>query len=391
MQAANRPVLFDAFEKVSNGHLTIVTPDKSRMDFGPSQSNLNANWKLHDWNVLSESLARGEIGFAETYIEQQWDSDDLAGLVTFMLLNSETLEQYFHGKPWYWLWLKLMHWMKPNSLSNSKRNVQVHYDLGNDFYALWLDSSMTYSCGLFEGNPNRTLEEAQAAKYERILSKLNAKPDAHILEIGCGWGGFAAAAARKGVRVTGITLSTQQADYARQKLAQEGLDTLASIDLRDYRQMVGKFDHIVSIGMFEHVGERYWPIYFSMIRNLLKPGGKAMVQTITLDDQLFEKLGNTTGFIEKYIFPGGMLPSKKRFRQEAEKAGLNCKEFFAFGKDYARTLNCWLERFEAKLPEVKALGYDERFIRIWKFYLSSCIASFASERTDVMQAELTIA
>jgi len=234
----------------------------------------------------------------------------------------------------------------------------------------------------------RSLEDAQTAKYWRILQKLEVNPGDHILEIGCGWGGFAEIAARCGVKVTGITLSGQQADYARERLYHSGLHHLASIELMDYRKITGKFDHIVSVGMFEHVGERYWPNYFDTIKQRLKPDGRVLIQSITLDDYLFESLHGHSGFIEQVIFPGGMLPSKSRFHTATIRAGLACKEMYMFGQDYARTTRQWLSRFEERKREIKALGYDENFLRLWRFYLSCCIASFTSHRTNVMQAEL---
>jgi cyclopropane-fatty-acyl-phospholipid synthase len=387
--ATQEPLLFKALKQVEFGRLTIITPEGERREFIGTSNGPAAHWSLYDQNALSEVVARGEIGFAESYIEKRWNSDDLAQLITFFLLNSPALERYFHGKPLHSLRLLLSYWLSLNSLSGSRRNIKQHYDLGNDFYALWLDDSMTYSCALFEADADRSLEDAQHAKYRRILNKLQAKPGDHILEIGCGWGGFAEAAARKGLRVTAITLSAAQADYARERLRRQGLDKLVVVEVKDYRKMEGRYDHIVSIGMFEHVGRRYWPAYFRTIRKLLSPGGKAMVQSITLDDNLFERLGNTTGFIEKYIFPGGFLPSKRRFREAVAKAGLTLNELYPFGQDYARTLACWSERFESQLEKVKAMGYDEQFIRMWRFYLASCIAAFTSNRTDVMQVELT--
>jgi cyclopropane-fatty-acyl-phospholipid synthase len=385
--STNNHLLFKALQQVEFGHLTMISPAGEQREFGASNVPA-AHWKLNDQRILSEVVARGEIGFAESYIEMRWDSDDLVQLITFFLLNSPSLERYFHGKPFHSLRLLLSYWLSLNSLSGSRRNIKRHYDLGNDFYSLWLDPSMTYSCALFEGDSARSLEEAQHAKYQRILNKLQAKPGDHILEIGCGWGGFAEVAAKRGSRVTAITLSMEQADYACERLRRQGLDELVVVQLNDYREIEGTYDHIVSIGMFEHVGRRYWPSYFRTLRKLLSRGGKAMVQTITLDDDLFERLGNTTGFIEKYIFPGGFLPSKRRFCEAVAQAGLTLHEVYPFGQDYVRTLACWSERFEAQSEKVKAMGYDEQFIRMWRFYLASCIAAFACDRTDVMQVEI---
>lgn len=377
-----------ALERVEYGRLFLTTPDGRVLEFTGVKQGPVAHLELVDWSGLDELVARGEIGFAETYINRRWNTPNLPALLTFGLANTGALEKFFHGSPMHALWLRFKNLFKRNSLVGSQRNVTAHYDMGNEFYGLWLDKSMTYSCGLFNQQRHLTLEEAQQRKYERILSKLEARPGDHVLEIGCGWGGFAIAAANAGLRVTALTLSEKQAEYARVRIAGMGLTDRISIQLKDYRAVEGQFDHIVSIGMFEHVGQEYWPAYFRAIKAHLKPGSRAMVQSITLDDQLFESLGNTTGFIEEYIFPGGLLPSRTRFCEAALKAGLVCREMFTFGADYAMTAQHWLARFEARKREVLAMGYDEQFLRLWRFYLSSCIASFASKRTDVMQAEL---
>jgi len=386
--ALKRNPFLGALKEVKHGRLVMATPENNILEFSGSGKGPEAHLLLRDWQVLDDLIARGEIGFAENYIDNKCDSDDLAALLTFSLLNAPVLERFFHGKPLYAIWLRLKSWVQGNSLKGSRKNIMAHYDLGNDFYSLWLDRSMTYSCGLFDGHESRSLEEAQDAKYRRILNKLSARPGEHILDIGCGWGGFAEAAAKQGLRVTAITISKEQADYAKERMRKARLDNLVSVELTDYREIKNKFDHVVSIGMVEHVGEQYWPVYFEVVKNALKPGGKAMIQSITLDCLLFEELGNATGFIEHYIFPGGMLPSKSRFRMNAERAGLKCREMFAFGEDYARTLKHWLLRFESNKNKIIDLGFDESFIRLWRFYLSSCIASFLSKRSDVMQAEL---
>jgi len=383
-----RPFL-EALEHIGYGSMTIITPEGNALEFAGPEAGPQAHLRLYDWDVLDDLMARGEIGFANAYIDGRWNSNDLVALLTFGLANAVSLENFFYGRPLYALWMRLRYFLRGNSLQGSRRNIMAHYDLGNDFYKLWLDEGMTYSCALFEGDKTRTLEEAQAAKYRRILQKLLVMPGDHILEIGCGWGGFAETAARYGVKVTAVTISEKQAEYARQRIKNAGLERFSSIELMDYRKVTGQFDHVVSIGMFEHVGEKYWPDYFRTIKARLKPGGRALVQSITLDDYLFESLHGYSGFIEQVIFPGGMLPSKSRFHKAARQGGLECREMYAFGQDYARTLTHWLDRFEKHTWEVKALGYDEPFLRLWRFYLSSCIASFTSRRTDVMQAELT--
>lgn len=381
--------LLKALQYIDYGDLTLITPGGDGLKFLGRSEGPNVLLSVRDWDVLNDLMARGGIGFAEAYMDGRWDSPDLPALLTFGMVNNASLESYFYGKPLYAMWLRLKYFMSQNSLHGSKRNIMQHYDLGNDFYAQWLDASMTYSCALFECDSDRELEDAQQAKYQRIMNRLGAAPGDHILEIGCGWGGFAVAAAKQGMKVTAVTISPRQAEYAKQYISREGLSHLANVELCDYRAIRGIFDHVVSIGMFEHVGEKYWPDYFRAIKQHLKNGGTAVVQTITLDAHLFENLRNVVGFFEACIFPGGMLPSRFRFEQAAEKEALNCCEMFSFGDDYAITLRHWLTRFEARKDAIARLGFDERFIRLWRFYLSSCIACFTSRRTDVMQATLS--
>lgn len=387
LRKPHRPFL-DALQHIAYGRLTMITPEGHGLEFIGPEKGPQGFLRLYDWKALDELVLRGETGFAESYIAGQWDTHDLPELLTFGLANSQSLEKFFHGRPWHAILSRLRYMLQGNSLRGSKQNVMAHYDLGNDFYALWLDESMTYSCALFEGDTTRSLEAAQKAKYHRILKRMNASVGEHVLEIGCGWGGFAEEAARHGLKVTAVTLSPQQADYARIRMLKRGLDRQVSILLQDYREVTGTYDYIVSIGMLEHVGENYWPVYFNTIRNRLKPDGKAFIQSITLDDYLFESLHGKTGFIEEVIFPGGMLPSRSRFYEAVTHAQMACNEMYSFGQDYVRTLRHWLLRFENNKREIKRMGYDESFLRLWRFYLSSCIASFASHRTNVMQAEL---
>ncbi len=381
--------LFNAFAQAEYGRLFLTAPGGACYRFKGHKQGVEAQLTLHSWKALDALLARGEIGFADSYAKGEWDSEDLAGLVIYGIHNADSLERYFYGRPWYSLWQRLRSMIQSNSLMGSRSNISSHYDLGNDFYKLWLDKSMTYSSALFEGDRSRSLEDAQKAKYQRILDKLDPEPGSHILDIGCGWGGFTEFAAKQGFRVTSVTISKEQGEFARERIYDKGLDNIARIELMDYRNISGQFDYIVSIGMFEHVGENYWPVYFEKVKSLLKPVGKAMIQSIVLDGEVFEKNHDKRGFIEQVIFPGGCLPSQERFRKCADKAGLFCKEMFTFGGDYALTLTEWLRRFEASKAEVRMMGYDEYFIRMWRFYLASCIGSFSAGRTSVMQAEIT--
>lgn len=385
----SRRRLLQALNDIRYGTLTLNLPDDTSLVFEGVEPGEQANLELRDWRALDEIFTRGQMGFADAYINGLLNTDDLPGLITFIFRNETAIEAYFNGRPWYGVWLKVRNALHANTKDGSRRNVAAHYNVGNAFFELWLDKSMTYSGALFEGDPTRSLEAAQAAKYRRILSKLDARPGQHILEMGCGWGGFAEAAARQGLNVKAVTLSKPQADYARKRMERAGLQNLVTIEVTDYREVTGQFDHIVSIGMFEHVGEAYWPGYFQTIKRHLKSEGKAMIQTITTTQKHFHAASNHPGFIETYIFPGGRLPEPEIFRDRAEKAGLVCREMFAFGQDYRRTLETWLSRFEASLEAIRTQGYDESFIRLWRLYFSACIAAFSTERTSVMQAELS--
>ncbi len=371
--------------------ITVHGPGGFSQTFGePGTSGLHVRVMLDDWQVLERCLKSGDIGFAETYMDGRWRADHLPALVELFARNRAAMERAVYGSWLGGLVYRLRHMFRANSRRGAKRNIAAHYDLGNDFYRLWLDPSMTYSGALFEGDASRPLEDAQAAKYRRILARLAPRPGQRILEIGCGWGGFAELAAREhGVHVTGLTLSREQQTFARARLARAGLAGQAEFLLTDYRDLMQAFDHIVSIEMFEAVGEAYWDGYFDCVRRCLAPGGRALVQTITIDDALFDRYRAGCDFIQQYIFPGGMLPSPQAFGGRARKAGLAVGDTFRFGRDYAETLKRWRAAFTADLPAVRALGFDERFARLWEFYLAYCEGAFNAGSTDVIQFELT--
>jgi len=387
MPAAAR-VALRAMRKLQIGTLDVRLPDGSTHRFG--QGGPHAHLTLVNWNVCAAALRSGDIGFAESYLAGDWHTDDLASLLDVMVRNRTLLEQVFYGSWWGRLLHRLRHLRNSNSKEGSRRNIHAHYDLGNAFYRLWLDRTMTYSSALFDSaDQSQDLAEAQQTKYRRVLSELHVTPGQRVLEIGCGWGGFAELAMREaGVSVTGLTLSTEQLAYATERLERAGLTPRADIRLQDYRDLSGQFDAIVSIEMFEAVGEAYWPEYFACLKRTLKPGGRACVQSITIADALFERYRSSTDFIQQYIFPGGMLPSPTIFAEQAARAGLRVSAQFRFGADYARTLRAWREAFRAHLPEVRAQGFDERFIRTWDFYLCYCEAAFANGNTDVIQFTL---
>jgi cyclopropane-fatty-acyl-phospholipid synthase len=343
---------------------------------GPS-----ARFHIHEWDVLRRIMARGDIGLGEEYIAGSWDSDSVENLVSLFLLNLDHFDDFSDGNLINRIGFVIHNaFVRRNSISGSARNIKDHYDVGNDFYSLWLDKSMTYSSALYNGTAD--LYSAQQNKYERILSKFQSSK-ANVLEIGCGWGGFAERAAADNHTVTGLTISP-----AQHKFAADRLNGAADIRLEDYRRAKGVFDNIVSIEMFEAVGEHYWPAYFATVAERLKRGGRAVIQTITIKDELFAGYRTRSDFVRHYVFPGGMLPSLARFREEAEKAGLKFVGAFGFGKDYARTLREWLVRMQGQESAIKALGHDQQFLRNWEFYLGICASTFEVARTDVVQVEL---
>jgi cyclopropane-fatty-acyl-phospholipid synthase len=385
MPAAARAVLA-LLQRLSHGRLTLVTPAGRTLAYGAGEPH--ATVRLANWNVCGASLAKGDIGFAESYIAGDWSTDSLATVLRVLVANRDVIERAVYGSWWGGLLNRVRHLLNRNSRAGSRRNIHAHYDLGNPFYSVWLDPSMTYSSALFGDDPARSLQDAQHAKYRRILDALGLAPGARVLEIGCGWGGFAEMAARDGLHVTGLTLSTEQHAWATKRLSDAGLGERARFLLQDYRDERGRYDAIVSIEMFEAVGEQYWDAYFSTVRRCLAPGGRAVIQTITIDESLFERYRRSTDFIQQYIFPGGMLPSNSAFAGRAAHAGLSVDDRFDFGPDYARTLKAWREAFVASLPRIAAQGFDARFARTWEFYLAYCEAGFAQRNTDVVQFTL---
>jgi len=370
-----------ALGRTECGSIDFVGPDGNSWSFDGTRPGPAAQFTIRDWGVIERLVARGDIGLGEDFIASAWDTNDLEALISFFLLNLDQLEGFAHGNMANRV-LFVLHnsLVRRNSLSGSRRNIEAHYDVGNAFYSLWLDETMTYSAALFEGQA-RALAEAQRRKYGRIISKLD-RAGGSILEIGCGWGGFAEQAAQADFNVTGLTISPAQHEFAAKRLGSN-----AEIRLQDYRKVKGTFDSVVSIEMFEAVGERYWPQYFNTVAERLARGGKAVIQAIVVRDELFAGYRTRSDFVRHYVFPGGMLPSLARFREEAERAGLKLLSSFSFGEDYARTLREWSSRMRARESEVLALGHDRSFLRNWEFYLGMCAAAFAVGRTDVVQVE----
>jgi cyclopropane-fatty-acyl-phospholipid synthase len=372
---------------VKSGYLALTLPDGRTEYFGASSDDLHADLHVLDWDVFKDVLKHGDIGFAESYIRGQWNTSNLKAILEIAIRNRTLLEKAIYGSWFGSLFYRLKHRMRNNSKSGSRKNIHAHYDLGNPFYSLWLDPSMTYSSAWFSGDLQLPLAEAQSNKYRRILSSIDATPEKRILEIGCGWGGFIEEAALAGCHVTGLTLSREQKKFAEERLVQQGL--VSEIRFQDYRDCKEQFDGIASIEMFEAVGENHWEQYFKTIASSLKPGGKACIQTIVIAEELFERYRTSTDFIQQYVFPGGMLPSKSVFKEYAARAGLRVDDEFAFGTDYAKTLCIWYASFNNQLERVSQLGFDEAFIRLWNFYLMYCAAGFSERNIDVVQFTLT--
>lgn len=371
-------------ERIQGGALTVHTPTGETLRFGSGKHR--GTIELRNWNVFGDTIRSGDIGFAEGFMRGDWTTDDLPGLLELLIANRNRLEQVVYGTTLGRFAHRVRHLFNRNSRNGARRNIQAHYDLGNSFYALWLDRGMTYSSALFDGAGEQTLEQAQARKIERAIGQLALPADASLLEIGCGWGSLAEAADGAGIRYRGLTLSDEQLDWAKRRL---GETSRCEFVLQDYRDEQGQFDAIVSIEMFEAVGEAYWRSYFEAVKRCLKPGGRAVVQTITIADELFERYRSGTDFIQQYVFPGGMLPSPQVFRRESARHGLKVVDTFAFGPDYARTLALWRDRLTAADTEVRSLGFDDAFMRTWFFYLAYCEAAFAQNNTDVIQFTLT--
>ena len=387
------PAAFKTAVRVSNdnwryGSLSFVMPSGRAFKVQGKEAGPEAVLVIHDFRFVGRVMAGGDIGFGEGYIAKEWDSPNLSAVLQAFTSNWDHLTKLVQGNPLVSIFNFIGHLLNGNSKQGSQRNIHAHYDLGNAFYSRWLDPSMTYSSAKFE-TPDQSLSAAQHNKYASLARSINLQSDQSVLEIGCGWGGFAEFAAKEvGAKVTGITISQAQHDFAKKRLFDAGLADKADIQLIDYRDVKGAFDRVASIEMFEAVGEKYWPTYFNKIHDVLAPGGQAGLQIITIKDELFADYRSRADFIQKYIFPGGMLPSEKRLRQETDKAGLEWRNIARFGQNYADTLVQWSERFQGAWDEIKPLGFDERFRRLWQFYLSYCEAGFRTERTNVIQLGL---
>ena len=364
------------------GSLTIVLPGGSRFVHKSGLPGPDGVLVIHRWRILRRLLLRGDLGFAESYIDGDWSSPNLTTLLEMATLNERTLGPAVGGTAPTRFLRRLLHRARANTLRGSRRNIEQHYDLGNDFYSAWLDTGMAYSSAFYR-DPDMTLEMAQAAKFERVAELLAFEPNQTVLEIGCGWGGMAEKLGLDGCHVTGITLSPAQLRYSQERLANAGLAQLTDLRLQDYRELEGRFDRIVSIEMLEAVGEAYWPAYFAVLRDRLKPGGAAVLQVITIANERFEEYRRKPDFIQRHIFPGGMLPSATALRSAIAQAGLTLDQVETFGESYALTLCEWRCRFHGAWSTISAMGFSERFRRMWDYYLSYCEAGFRAGAVDV--------
>ncbi len=381
---------FELASKLKNGRMEFHLPDGRVFSVNAPNPGPVAAIHVHNLDVFARLIREGDLGFSDAYLEGWWSTPDLLSFMDVLHADNDEMYYSFPGMVFVRAYERLRHVLNSNSKRQAKKNISYHYDLGNDFYSLWLDDTMTYSSAIFETG-QESLENAQTLKYQSMVDQMGAKPGDHVLEIGCGWGGFAEFAAKeRGLRVTGLTISKEQYDYAVDRMARAGLSDRVEIKLQDYRDERGTYDGIASIEMFEAVGEKYWPTYFNAVRNRLKPGRKATLQIITIKDHRFDAYRKSVDFIQKYIFPGGMLPSPTVLRSEVEKAGLRVMKSIEFGESYSQTLRRWHDTFNGRWEDVVSLrGFDDRFRRMWNFYLTSCAAGFHAGNIDVTQITVT--
>ncbi|MEM8838029.1 MAG: cyclopropane-fatty-acyl-phospholipid synthase family protein [Pseudomonadota bacterium] len=381
-------IVLNILKDLEYGSLTVEWPNGMVVRIDGPKDGCHARINLHSYDLIRRVLKSGDVGVGESFMDGAWTSPDVTNALQLFCENQHLMIARKRGF-WTKMALSLIQFRNRNTRSGSKRNISAHYDLGNAFYSTWLDPSMTYSSAIFAGKPV-DLKTAQEAKYESLARHAMVKPDDHVLEVGCGWGGFAEYAAREiGCKVTGLTISREQLDFAQKRIFEAGLNEKVDIVFRDYREERGSYDRIASIEMFEAVGEKYWPVYFDMLKNRLKPGGMAGLQIITIQERFFESYRRSADFIQRYIFPGGMLPTPQILNRLGEDRGLNQTAERIFGHDYADTLAAWRRSFQDAWPDIEPMGFDERFKRMWEFYFHYCEAGFRSENIDVRQVVYT--
>ena len=381
--------VFEMADAMNTGRLDFVLPDGRVFRASGKNPGPVARVDIHNPEIFARLIREGDLGFSDAYLDNWWSTPDLQSFMDWVHAENEELYDGFPGMGLVRVFEKIRFWLQSNSKRQARKNISHHYDLGNDFYGLWLDETMTYSSALFTTG-QESLEAAQIAKYASMVDQMGVKEGDHVLEIGCGWGGFAEYAAKeRGLKVTGLTISKEQHDFSKKRIENSGLKDSVNIKLQDYRDEKGRYDGIASIEMFEAVGQKYWPVYFETIKNCLHPGRQATLQIITVQDARWEVYQRGVDFIQKYIFPGGMLPSPNALKAEVQNAGLSVVKSKEFGLSYSQTLRRWHDVFNAKWDQAAALGFDDRFRRMWNFYLTSCAATFESGNCDVTQ--ITIA
>jgi cyclopropane-fatty-acyl-phospholipid synthase len=381
--------VFKMMGALKRGQIDVILPDGRHFRSEGADSGHVAQITVHNADLFARIVREGDLGFCDAYLDDWWSTPDLMAFMDLIHDDAEELYDGFPGQYFVRTFERIRFWLQSNSKKQARKNIEYHYDLGNDFYGLWLDETMTYSSALFESGQD-SLECAQTAKYASMVDQMGVQHGDHVLEIGCGWGGFAEyAAAERGLRLTCLTISKEQFNYAVDRIEKAGLSDKVTFKLQDYRDETGTYDGIASIEMFEAVGEQYWATYFKTVRERLKPGRKATLQIITVADRRWDVYKRGPDFIQKYIFPGGMLPSPTKLRDVIGRSGLSVVKSIEFGHSYDQTLRRWHETFNVKWDKVAALGFDDRFRRMWNFYLTSCAATFASENCDVTQITIT--
>ncbi len=369
--------------KIKYGKLEVEFPSGENKTFSGNIEGITASIKINNYKFLSYIFKRGSVGFAEAYIKGFYSTPNLTNLLMLSHKNETYFLDNINSNVLYLTLSKIKHFLNANSKSQSKKNIKYHYDLGNKFYEKWLDQSMTYSSAIFD-NKNTNLSDAQINKYKKIAESLSLNESSKTLEIGCGWGGFSSYVAKNyKCKVDAITISKEQYNYTASKIQKEGLGEKVAVHFKDYREVDQKYSNIVSIEMFEAVGKKYWYNYFDVIQNSLSENGKGALQIITINEKRADEYQTRPDFIQQYIFPGGMLPTKKQLEISAKDVGLKCLEILSFGKSYAKTLNIWNSQFQESWNDVSTFGFDNKFKRMWEFYFSYCETGFLSSSTDV--------
>ena len=383
-------LFLNGLKKFPYGSIQIEWPNGETQIIKANQNGPKASLKIYNKNVIKEIIRGGSVKFAELYISKKISSDNLTKLIHYFAVNNDQAENTFELSLLKTLYNKLIHFMNQNTKKQAKKNIAKHYDLGNNFYQCWLDKSMTYSSAIFNSKADN-LETAQYNKYKKLAELSSIKDGDEILEIGCGWGGFSEFIGNNyDCKVTAVTISEEQFNFAKNRINEAKLSEKVNILFCDYRNIIGKFDKIVSIEMFEAVGKKYWNTFFQKIENILKPNGNVSLQIITIDDKIFNVYENNPDFIQKYIFPGGMLPSIKILNKIVDKTSLNIQSIESFSNDYAKTLNIWNQTFNSNWEKIEKLGFDENFKLLWNYYLSYCEGGFLSNNIDLKQIKLTL-